>query len=66
MNNSANQSIVFIFSKPVEFDGFRKNTEFIRMGLAQPDRLVRLNPIAIRQLQSLTCRDAAKALEFKR
>jgi hypothetical protein len=30
------------------------NAEFIRMGLAQSDRLVRLNEIAIRQLQSLT------------
>ena len=41
------------------------NAEFIRMGLSQPDRLVRLNEIAIRQLQSLTCRDAAKALDSK-
>ncbi|MFA5344138.1 MAG: KilA-N domain-containing protein [Kiritimatiellia bacterium] len=41
------------------------NAEFIRMGLAQSDRLVRLNEIAIRQLQSLTCRDAAKALDSK-
>jgi hypothetical protein len=38
------------------------NAEFIRMALPQPDRLVRLNEIAIRQLQSLTARDVAKAL----
>jgi len=37
------------------------NAEFIRMGLAQSDRLVRLNQIAIRQLQSLTA--GAKQLE---
>ncbi|HCE41979.1 MAG TPA: DNA-binding protein [Lentisphaeria bacterium] len=41
------------------------NAEFIRMGLSQPDRLVRLNQIAIRQLQSLTSREAAKALDSK-
>ena len=41
------------------------NAEFIRMGLPQSDRLVRLNEIAIRQLQLLTTRDAAKALDFK-
>jgi len=41
------------------------NAEFIRMGLSQPDRLVRLNQIAIRQLLSVTSRDAAKALDFK-
>lgn len=33
------------------------NAEFIRMGLAQSDRLVRLNEIAIRQLQSLIAGD---------
>ena len=41
------------------------NAEFIRMGLPQSDRLVRLNAIAIRQLQSLTSRDAAKTLDFE-
>ena len=41
------------------------NAEFIRMGLSQPDRLIRLNQIAIRQLQSLTSRDAAKVLDSK-
>ena len=41
------------------------NAEFIRMGLSQSDRLVRLNQISIRQLQSLTSRDAAKALDSK-
>ena len=41
------------------------NAEFIRMGLSQSDRLIRLNEIAIRQLQSLTCRDAVIALDFK-
>ncbi|MFA4943748.1 MAG: KilA-N domain-containing protein [Lentisphaeria bacterium] len=41
------------------------NAEFIRMGLPQPDRLLRLNQIAIRQLQSLTARAAANALDFK-
>jgi hypothetical protein len=30
------------------------NAEFIRMGLSQGDRLIRLNEIAIRQLQLLT------------
>ncbi|MFA4943747.1 MAG: hypothetical protein WC789_03480 [Lentisphaeria bacterium] len=39
--------------------------EFIRMGLPQPDRLLRLNQIAIRQLQSLTARDTARALSAK-
>ena len=38
------------------------NAEFIRMGLHPPDRRVRLNQIAIRQLQSLTARDTTKAL----
>jgi len=42
------------------------NAEFIRMGVSQSDRLVRLNQIAIRQLQSLTARDTAKLLEEKR
>ncbi|MFH1708131.1 MAG: hypothetical protein ABIF71_09465 [Planctomycetota bacterium] len=61
----------FATIKPIEFDGFIEaniegmNAEFIRMGLAQSDRLVRLNGIAIRQLQSLTCRNAVKALDFK-
>jgi hypothetical protein len=41
------------------------NAEFIRMGLPQPARLVRLNQIAIRQLHSLTSRDAAKVLDSK-
>ena len=41
------------------------NAEFIRMGIPQPDRLVRLNQIAIRQLQSLTTRNTAKLLEEK-
>ena len=64
--NSTIQSVLFIFSNPVEFDGFRKNEEFIRMGLSQPDRLVRLNQIAIRQVKTLTDKDTAKKLEFKR
>ena len=38
------------------------NAEFIRMSVSQPDRLVRLNQIAIRQLQSLTARDTARLL----
>lgn len=42
------------------------NAEFIRMGVSQSDRLVRLNQIAIRQLQSLTAQDTAKLLEEKR
>jgi hypothetical protein len=41
------------------------NAELIRMGLPQSDRLIRLNEIAIRQLQSLTCRDAVIALDVK-
>lgn len=41
------------------------NAEFIRMGLAQSARLVRLNEIAIRQLQSLTSRGPLKALDVK-
>lgn len=65
MYSFAIQSILFIFSKPVEFDGFGKNAEFIRMGLSQPDRLVRLNQIAIRQVKTLTDKDMAKTLDFK-
>lgn len=42
------------------------NAEFIRMGVPQSDRLVRLNQIAIRQLQSLTARDTAKLLGEKK
>ena len=38
------------------------NAEFIHMGLAQGDRLKRLNAIAIRQMQTLTAR-TAKQLE---
>jgi len=42
------------------------NAEFIRMGVPQSDRLVRLNQIAIRQLQSLTARDKARLLDEKK
>ena len=38
------------------------NAEFIRMGLAQADRLKRLNAIAINQLKSLTANGGVKAL----
>ena len=65
MNSFAIQSILFIFSKPIEFDGFKKNAGFIRMGLFQSDRLVRLNQIAIRQIKTLTDKDTAKKLDFK-
>lgn len=41
------------------------NAEFIRMGVPQSDRLVRLNQIAIRQLQSLMARNTAKLLREK-
>lgn len=41
------------------------NAEFIRMGLSQSERLLRLNEIAIRQLQSLTSKSAEKALDLK-
>ena len=39
------------------------NAEFIHMGLAQGDRLMRLNQIAIRQLEVLTDTPAAKRLK---
>lgn len=39
------------------------NAEFIHMGLAQGDRLKRLNQIAIRQMQTLTTLPVAKRLE---
>ena len=39
------------------------NAEFIHMGLVQGDRLKRLNQIAIRQMQTLTARAAARQLE---
>lgn len=42
------------------------NAEFIRMDVVQSDRLMRLNQIAIRQLQSLTARDKARLLDEKR
>ena len=42
------------------------NAEFIRMGVPQSDRLMRLNQIAIRQLQSLTARDKARLLDEKK
>ncbi len=42
------------------------NAEFIRMGVVQSDRLVRLNQIAIRQLQSLMARDTARLLDEKK
>ena len=38
------------------------NAEFIRMGLVQGERLMRLNEIAIRQLQLLTAQGGFKAL----
>lgn len=38
------------------------NAEFIQMGLAQPDRLKRLNDIAIRQLKLLT-KNSLKSLK---
>jgi hypothetical protein len=41
------------------------NAEFIRMGLSQPDRLIRLNQIGIRQMKTLTDKDTAKTLDFK-
>ena len=34
------------------------NAEFIHMGLTQGDRLKRLNEIAIRQMQTLTAKNA--------
>ena len=39
------------------------NAEFIHMGLAQGDRLKRLNEIAIRQMQVLTSASAIKQLK---
>ena len=39
------------------------NAEFIHMDLVQGDRLKRLNQIAIRQMQTLTARAAARQLE---
>lgn len=39
------------------------NAEFIHMGLAQGERLKRLNAIAIRQMQTLTARPAAPRLK---
>lgn len=39
------------------------NAEFIHMGLSQPDRLKRLNGIAIRQMQVLTASGAVRQLE---
>ena len=62
--------------KPLEFEGFRNraglnsfvlaniegmNAEFIHMALPQPERLKRLNAIAIRQMQTLTA-DAARLI----
>jgi hypothetical protein len=40
------------------------NAEFIRMGLPQPERLHKLNQIAIIQLQSLTCDTNIKKLNY--
>ena len=39
------------------------NAEFIHMGLPQPERLKRLNQIAIRQMQTLTAATASRQLE---
>ena len=39
------------------------NAEFIHMGLAQGERLQKLNAIAIRQLQSLTNHVVLRALD---
>ena len=39
------------------------NAEFIHMGLPQPERLKRLNQIAIRQMQTLTAATALRQLE---
>ena len=39
------------------------NAEFIHMGLAQGERLKRLNEIAIRQMQVLTSVPAVKQLK---
>ena len=39
------------------------NAEFIHMHLPQGERLKRLNQIAIRQMQTLTARAAARQLE---
>ena len=39
------------------------NAEFIRMGLTQADRLVKLNAIAITQLKSITAQNPQQYLE---
>ncbi len=39
------------------------NAEFIHMGLPQPERLKRLNQIAIRQMQTLTTATALRQIE---
>jgi hypothetical protein len=39
------------------------NAEFIHMGLPQPERLKRLNQIAIRQMQTLTTAGAIRRLD---
>jgi hypothetical protein len=54
--------------KPVEFDGFRRQAglnsfALIHMGLPQSERLMRLNQIAIRQMQVLTDAPALKQLK---
>jgi hypothetical protein len=41
------------------------NAEFIRMEVPQADRLVRLNQIAIRQLQSLMANNVANIMDFQ-
>ncbi len=38
-----NQTIRGFDFKPIEFERFRINAEFIRMGLPQPDHLVRIS-----------------------
>ncbi|MEW6304249.1 MAG: KilA-N domain-containing protein, partial [Verrucomicrobiota bacterium] len=39
------------------------NAEFIHMGLPQPERLTRLNQIAIRQMLTLTASNALRQLD---
>jgi hypothetical protein len=39
------------------------NAEFIHMSLPQPERLKRLNQIAIRQMQTLTAATALRQIE---
>jgi hypothetical protein len=48
---------------PIEFDGIRKQAGVVRQGLPAPERLLRLNEIAITQMRTLLADSNLKRLK---